>query len=325
MVTAAASQWVVRDDTLERNARERVSAHDDWADFVTRNLGRRKIRTEREPSFQIGARVHLVDDFMVARFKTVAGRARLDRESDDIRIDGRDAYVVYFSLEGEHELTQFRRSVRCKAHSMTMMTQAEPLSQIKHGDNDTVYFFMPRSFVDQRCIGGENLCARAVFALDGAERLACETLKTLQRESSSMSEEEFRTAARLTGELLLLAFGGAGDVPPDASSVRAANLARVKRTMRARLADADLTLADVAGECGLSLRYLHDLFRDDGRTAREYMRSERLLRARHILENLPALPITDVSMRCGFSSPSQFATAFRRAFGISPRDAKQQH
>jgi AraC-like DNA-binding protein len=229
------------------------------------------------------------------------------------------------ALEGEHELTQIHRSVRCKAFSMTMITQAEPLSQIKYGDNDTVYFFMPRSFVDQRFIGGENLCARDICTLDGAERLARDTLKTLQRESSSMSEEEFRAAARLTGELLLLAFGGAVDVLSDASSVRAANLTRVKRTIRARLADPDVTLADIAEECGLSLRYLHDLFRDDGRTAWEYMRCERLQRARHILENLPALPITDVSMSCGFSSPSQFATAFRRAFGMSPRDAKRRH
>jgi AraC-like DNA-binding protein len=325
VVTATAGPSVVRGDTLERNARERVSAHDDWADFVTRNLGRRKIRADREPSFQIGARVHLVDDFMVARFKTVAGRAQLDRGSEEIAIDGRDAFAVYLPLGGEHELTQFHRSAHCKAHSLTMITQAEPVSQIKYGDNDTVYFFMSRSFVDQRVIGGENLCARSVNALGGTERLAFETLKTLQRESASMSEDEFRTAARLTGELLMLAFRGEGDTQSDASAVRAANLARVKRTIRTRLADPDIKLADIAGECGLSLRYLHDLFRDDGRTAWEYMRCERLQRARHLIENLPALPITDVSMRCGFSSPSQFATAFRRAFGISPRDARQQH
>ncbi len=325
MATATANQSVVRDDSLERNARERSSAHDDWADFVTRNLGRRKIRTEREPGFQVGARVHLVDEFMVARFKTVAGRAKLDREADDIKIDGRDGYVVYLPLEGEHELRQIHRSVRCMARSMTMITQAEPVSQIKNGDNDTVYFFMPRSFVDQRIIGAENLCARTISALEGAERLACEALKTLQRESSSMSDVQFRTAARLTGELLLLAFGGAGKIAPDASSVRAANLVRVKRTIRTRLADADLKLVDIAAECRLSLRYLHDLFRDDGRTACEFIRSERLLRARQILENLPTLSVTDVSMSCGFSSPSQFATAFRRAFGISPRDARQQH
>ncbi len=325
MVTATAGSSVVRDDSLERNARERSSAHDDWADFVMRNLGRRKIRTEREPSFEIGARVHLVDDYMVARFKTVAGRAQLDRGSEEIAIDGRNGYVVYLPLAGEHELTQFHRSARCKAHSLTMITQAEPVSQIKYGDNDTVYFFMPRSFVDQRIIGGENLCARAINASDGTERLAFETLRTLQRESASMPEDEFRTAARLTGELLLLAFRGVGAIQSDASSVRAANLARVKRTIRTRLGDPDVTLADIAGECGLSLRYLHDLFREDGRTAWEYLRCERLQRARHLLENLPDLRITDVSMSCGFSSPSQFATAFRRAYGISPRDTRLPH
>jgi AraC-like DNA-binding protein len=316
VVVATAGPSVVRDDSLERNARDRV---------VTRNLGRRKIRTEREPGFQIGARVHRVDDFMVARFKTVAGRAQLDRGSEEIAIDGRNGYAVYLPLEGEHELTQFHRGACCKVHSLTMITQAEPASQIKYGDNDTVYFFMPRSFVDQRVIGSEDLCARTISALDGTERLAVETLRTLQRESASMSEDAFRTAARLTGELLMLAFRGAGDIQSDASSVRAANLARVKRTIRARLSDPDVTLADIAGECGLSLRYLHDLFRHDGRTAWEYLRCERLQRARHVLESVPALPITDVSMRCGFSSPSQFATAFRRAFGISPRDARRQH
>ena len=119
---------------------------------------------------------------------------------------------------------------------------------------------MSRSFVDQRVIGGENFCARSINALGGTERLAFETLKTLQRESASMSEDEFRTAARLTGELLMLAFRGEGDTQSDASAVRPANLARVKRTIRTRLADPDIKLADIAGECGLSLRYLHDLF-----------------------------------------------------------------
>jgi AraC-like DNA-binding protein len=88
------------------------------------------------------------------------------------------------------------------------------------------------------------------------------------------------------------------------------------------MADPDLSPDDVARECGLSLRYLHDLFQDDGRTVREYLQGERLYAARRMLEHAVAgsTTITEVCMACGFSSPSVFSTAFRRAFGISPRD-----
>jgi AraC-like DNA-binding protein len=204
------------------------------------------------------------------------------------------------------------------------MTMAEPLLHTKLGDNDTVYFFMPRSFVDQRFAGAANVCSRAVEAQHGIQRLAHDSLIALQHEASSMSQEEFQAATRMACELVLLALGGAGELMSDASSIRAANLARVKRVMRARSAAQDLALADVARECGLSLRYLHDLFRDDGRTASEFLRGERLQRARRMLESAPTRLVTDVSMSCGFSSPSQFATAFRRAYGISPRDVKRR-
>ena len=98
--------------------------------------------------------------------------------------------------------------------------------------------------------------------------------------------------------------------------------------MRARMADPDLSPDDVARECGLSLRYLHDLFQDDGRTVREYLQGERLQAARRMLEQAVAgsTTITDVCMACGFSSPSVFSTAFRRAFGLAPRDVvRRQH
>lgn len=301
---------------------ERAGALDDWADFVARNLCHLDIRARREATFQVGARVRSAGEFMVARVTTVAGRAQLDRRRKEIRDDGQRRYAVYVPLQGEHELAQFDRNAQCRPRSMTLISLSEPFRQTKHGDNDTAYIFMPRDFVEQRLADSTNICGRAVGAQDGVQCLAHDALTALEREAPSMSQEEFATAMRLTGELFLLALAGAGDLMSGASSIRAASLARLKRVIRARLSDPDLTLEDVAGECGVSLRYLHDLFRDDGRTASEFLRCERLQRARRMLETSPAPTITEIGMMCGFSSPSQFATAFRRAYGISPRDAR---
>ncbi len=50
-----------------------------------------------------------------------------------------------------------------------------------------------------------------------------------------------------------------------------------------------------------------------------YLLTKRLDAARALL-NDPALPLTEVAARAGFGSSSQFATAFRRAHGMSPSE-----
>jgi AraC-like DNA-binding protein len=111
------------------------------------------------------------------------------------------------------------------------------------------------------------------------------------------------------------------------SSIRAGNLSRAKRIIRRRLSDPDLTLSDIARECCLSLDYLHRLFRNDGRTMWEYLKSERLQRARELLDlgTLRRMTVTELALECGFSNMSYFSTAFKRAFGLCPREVLLGH
>jgi AraC-like DNA-binding protein len=293
-----------------------------WASLVSETFCTFAIQARQETRFHVRVQSRVNSGFGVARFSTIAGQAQLDRTAAVIRSDSRDSYVLYVSVTGEHELVQCHRRATCSPGCMALITTAEPFVQTKFGDNDTLYLSMPRAFVDQRLVHGEDACARTVGVRDGLGRLATDTLLALQREAASMSATEFLGAARAAADLVLLATSSAAELTSEARSIRVSNLARAKRVMRARLGDSDLSLSDIASECGLSLRYLHDLFRDDGHTAREYLQAERLQAARALLERSPAgtTTVTDVCMMCGFSTPSQFSTAFKRAFGISPRD-----
>jgi AraC-like DNA-binding protein len=295
---------------------------DHWASLITQNFCRFSIQARRESNFEIHAWTKSDQGFVVARFTTVAGCAQLNRTAAEIDADGRDSYCLYLPLRGEQQIQQCARATQCLPDSLTLVSIGEPFVQTKLGDNDTLYLLMPRAFVDQRVIRGEELCARAVSPQHGIRRLAIDTVTALQREVSRMNGAEFLCAARVASDLVLLALAGAADLMSQTRSIRASNLARAKRVIRARLAVADLRLSDIASECGLSLRYLHDLFRDDGRTVREYLQSERLLKARRMLEvsQARAATVTDICLACGFSNTSQFSTAFRRSFGISPRD-----
>jgi AraC-like DNA-binding protein len=204
---------------------------------------------------------------------------------------------------------------------MALLCMEEPFVQRKCGDNDTVYFFMPHDFLDQRLVGIENLCAR-VFAVDtGVRRLVHDSVISLQQGAAGMSEMEFRGAARILGDLIVLALNASAGLETEHPSVRTSNLARAKRTIKARLNDSNLTIGDIAKQCGISVRYLHEIFRASGITVSEYLKQQRLLRARQMLESAGYdTTVTDVCFDCGFSNASQFSTAFRREFQLSPRD-----
>jgi AraC-like DNA-binding protein len=282
--------------------------------------------TPRDPCFRINARSRQAGGFTLARFTTVSGKSRLIRESHEIGLDDKDGYVVYVSMSGRLELTQFGRTHLYETHAPVMVSVGDRLIHTKLGDNDTVCFMLPREFVEQRVVRGEDLCVRPIVCQGGARRLFTDAILAFARDADSMTDDEFAGATRIVGELALLAIGGTLEATSELSSVRTSSLARVKAFIRKELGDSELTLNDIARGCNFSVRYLHVLFQDDGRTAREYLTDIRLQRARHLLETAnSAATVTDISLACGFVNSSHFSTAFRRAFGLSPRDVLRGH
>jgi AraC-like DNA-binding protein len=298
--------------------------YDRWLSFLSKQLFTYSLAsgTPKDLSFQINARSRQSGGFTLARFTTVKGRSRLFRESSEIGHDNRDGYVIYIPLQGQLEMTQFSRTQLYDVKAMAMLSVTDRLVHTKMGDNDTLCFLLPRAFVDQRIPRAEDLCVRPVACQNGAYRLFTDTMLAFVRDAGDMTEKEFAGAARIVGDLALLAISGSLDTMSSSRSVRTSNLARVKSVIRGRLTNPDLTLNDVARGCGLSLRYVHDLFQEDGRTAREYLTEVRLQQARHMLETASSgsTTVTNVSLACGFVNSSHFSTVFRRAFGVSPRD-----
>jgi transcriptional regulator GlxA family with amidase domain len=81
---------------------------------------------------------------------------------------------------------------------------------------------------------------------------------------------------------------------------------------------------DLASLVGLSLRQLERAFRRElGRGIHEHYLALRLARSRQLLRETP-LSVLDIALATGFGSASQFARAFRRAFGSAPRDELRQ-
>ena len=83
-----------------------------------------------------------------------------------------------------------------------------------------------------------------------------------------------------------------------------------------------LRLDDVARHAGMSVSALQRLFRAvHGTSVFEYYRGVRLDRARALLER-EQVSVTEASYIAGYGNPANFATAFKRRFGLPPKQVR---
>ena len=81
----------------------------------------------------------------------------------------------------------------------------------------------------------------------------------------------------------------------------------------------NLGIGELADLSSLSPFYFSRLFKEStGFTPYQYISRQRMERAKQLLQNTDTA-IAETALRCGFSSQSSFSTAFRKAFGITPK------
>jgi AraC family transcriptional regulator len=86
----------------------------------------------------------------------------------------------------------------------------------------------------------------------------------------------------------------------------------------------DVRLDDLAAQANLSKYHLLRLFTQaTGFTPHRYLVRLRTNRAADLLRDT-AQPVLHISTACGYRSPGQFTAAFRRRFGMSPREFRRQ-
>jgi AraC-like DNA-binding protein len=103
---------------------------------------------------------------------------------------------------------------------------------------------------------------------------------------------------------------------------KTALLQRALRLINDRQGNPELHPDTVASELGISKRYLQALLAEAGMTFVGCLTAARLDKASELLSDRRAsqLQISDISLQCGYLDPSYFARAFRRRFGMGPRE-----
>jgi AraC family transcriptional regulator len=103
----------------------------------------------------------------------------------------------------------------------------------------------------------------------------------------------------------------------------AADERRAKDLLMSRI-DGDVSIAELAQECGLSRSHFIRAFKaSTGRPPYRWLAEQRLRMARELLRD-SKLSIADVTQRLGFVNQSHFTRAFAKAYGVTPGAVRPQ-
>lgn len=125
-------------------------------------------------------------------------------------------------------------------------------------------------------------------------------------------------------EIVLEAMLAAAEGTPPRTSLSPRDHSRLKQVCDFLHAPGNeaLSLEAIARHAGMSVSALHRLFRaTHGMSVFDYVRLDRLHRARHALER-DGVTVTQAAYIAGYRGPANFATAFKRLYGLSPRHAR---
>ncbi|MEV4051909.1 AraC family transcriptional regulator [Amycolatopsis sp. NPDC049688] len=248
-------------------------------------------------------------------------REEFVRDRRHIRADPRGTFELLVPTAGSAQVEQAAAAGEIRPGALALCDVDRPLT-FTHGEEfQSVGLIVPEEAIHRR-IPAAVRDSRVFDGTAGLGRLIRQTVLTLQQEREHLSETSFDIACDQLLDLLCLVAEGAVDSAP--ADRRREVEAQVRQYVRRHAADPGLSITGIARSLGWSARYLQDVLQAAGTTSRDLIRSERLRLARTRLASSTwdHRSIAHIAHASGFASHASFTTAYRREFGVTPRETR---
>lgn len=251
----------------------------------------------------------------LSRLRT--GPASYERDIDQIRQCDSADYLITVPATAPVTFRQLGREVSCAPGGFLIERGDEPYRFAYDVSNDLLVMKLPRPALAARLRQPDRFCATLFDGTSDMGGLFVETVRRTHAMGGSLADSD--VLGRHLVELLALTLDRAAETEAGAATpIRAAHLKRAQDMIRANLHDPALGPEAVARACGISRRYLHEIFADTETTVAHFISRVRLAAARDFLALPGDLPLAQVAYRFGFGDQAQFARQFRAAFGQTP-------
>jgi AraC-like DNA-binding protein len=170
----------------------------------------------------------------------------------------------------------------------------------------------------------DSLVGQALDWRQGFGAVAASHLSALASQVAHMDIDKAHPLAENTLELIATCLENSR--LPMSGPAQADLLVRIKGYIDANLEDSTLGPPGLAKSFGISVRYLHLLFKAENLTVSRWIMERRLEHCRRdLIRASMRKNITEVAFRWGFNDSAHFSRVFKKRYGQSPRDFRDRH
>jgi AraC-like DNA-binding protein len=293
-----------------------------WDQAVSRTYFPLELGFRNTPSFSGDLDVWTLGNVSISR--NVSDALVYRRHQRHLLHEREESYLITVPERSEISFSQDGKEVRCKPGAFLVERSHLPYEFSYAEPNALWVLKIPSATLRARVGQPERLASLRFDSTRGAGALFVDMIRLTALRLDELDGAARDVAGKHLVDLLALSIeadervlGGA------ASSVQSAHLHRAERFIRANLARSDLSPQMIAEGCGISVRYLHQVFGAQGVTVCDWVRRQRLLMCDETLRNpLYRRSISEIAYQWGFGDQAQFSRHYRAQFGCTPSDAR---
>lgn len=291
---------------------------DFWCDVVARGVLHAEMRPKDRRGFSGRLASRTAGGTRFVSFKSAAHH--ISRTASQAS-SGEAHVMVSLQCRGVSHITQGARTVTLQPSGIAMLDSARPFTIEFPAEVERRLVLLPRHLVEPwagQIADGPTLIPGGNASMSIARQAIMEMTDT----DLAWGKGDCISVAEALARLLRGTFEETGEMPETLAPLRTA---AIKQEVKRRLHDSELSPATVAQLFAISVRTLHRLFEAEGQSFARYLQSERLSRARALIErDAPTSSLTQIALDCGFSDASHFSRSYRAAFGETPRDTRER-
>jgi AraC-like DNA-binding protein len=308
----------VRVSTADYPERDRIAM---WRDHCCRLLMKLEIESINDGQLEYTL---LARDLPGVRIMSTAMSPVRITRTREYAADGNGDLIFIINQTGKVTASSRGRDVVLNEGDALLMSASDTKTFDRHTYGGSLSFRIPRPVLSSMVTYVDDAVMQVIPQNTDALKLLAGYAAPLFNDIALAASEFQRTAVNHLHDLVALALGAAQGDLPAGRAIPAARLRMAKSYIAENSSRRELSVSMVATHLGLTPRNLQRLFESEGTTFSEFLLSQRLSRAHRMLTEprLAQNPVGAIAYDAGFGDLSYFNRSFKRRFGMTPRDVR---
>ncbi|OKH86229.1 helix-turn-helix domain-containing protein [Thalassospira sp. TSL5-1] len=295
--------------------------YDVWRESISCIFDVDASRENRDPHrFNVTINALRVGDLILSDMRSVA--QSWQRRAVEIARDGLDHFMFQLFLEGSAAWEDRYGQRIARAGDILVFDLAREMQSVTT-DLRHLTLIIPRHHIVPLLNHPDQHNMRVLSASKPIVQMLAEYILLLNRNLPLIDKLDGKDLMPAVTAMVASCLNSFGPIGRNAAASANDDLAdfRIRSFIRQNLGNPDLDVNQICDACGISRSALYRLFQEEG-GVRHFLREQRLDKAMRDLLSQSAKQIAVIARENGFSHANDFSRAFRRRYGMTPRELR---